>query len=166
MERLERYAAGGYHPTEIGHILHERYEIVDKLGYGGWALVWLAYDRQLKQLVAVKVGVANCLPHEAKILQTLGSPSTAVCPAAIPRVLDEFSINGPNGCHPCYTTSPALCSLPQSSFSRLFRVEVARALAYELTLAVAYVHSRGFVHGGSSLTNFHLETWIHTLRNS
>ncbi|EFY89586.1 protein kinase domain protein [Metarhizium acridum CQMa 102] len=73
--------------------------------------------------------------------------------AATPRVLDEFRIEGPNGSHPCYTTAPALCSRRESSFSRFFRLDVARALAYELTLAVAYVHSVGYVHGDIHLRN-------------
>lgn len=37
VERLERYHAMGYHPADIGDMLHERYEIVDKLGYRGWS---------------------------------------------------------------------------------------------------------------------------------
>ncbi|OAA34111.1 protein kinase domain-containing protein [Metarhizium rileyi] len=153
VECLEKYHAGGYHPLDIGDMLHERYEIVDKLGYGGWSIVWLAYDHQLGQFVAAKVGVAGSLPNESKVLRALGSPPSDVCPDAIPQILNEFTINGPNGSHPCYITHPALCNLRQSSFSRLFRIDVARALAYELTLAVAFVHSRGFVHGDIHLRN-------------
>lgn len=147
-ERLERYREGGYHPVDIGDLLHRRYEIVDKLGYGGWSTVWLANDHHLARFVAVKIGVANSLRHEATILRALSTPPNGRCPASIPRLLDEFILKGPNGSHPCFVTPPALCNLRQSSFSRLFRVDVARALAYELTLAVAFVHSQGFVHGG------------------
>ncbi|KID93285.1 protein kinase domain-containing protein, partial [Metarhizium majus ARSEF 297] len=126
---------------------------MDKLGYGGWSTVWLAHDFQKKQYVALKVGIADSLPHEVTVLHALGKQTTVPGSAAIPRVLDEFRIEGPNGSHPCYTTAPALCNLRESSFSRLFRLDVARALAYELTLAVAYVHSRGYVHGDTHLRN-------------
>lgn len=34
----------------IGDVLHERYQIVDKLGYGGYSTVWLARDVQQKDL--------------------------------------------------------------------------------------------------------------------
>lgn len=109
----------------------------------------------MKQLVAVKIGIADSLPHEIKILRKLDTRSAkhadtpvTICPLYIPRILDEFELKGPNGSHPCYTTVPALCNLRQSSFSRLFRPDVARALVYELCLAVAFVHSRGVVHGG------------------
>lgn len=34
-EPLEKYRPGGYHPVMIGDMLHQRYRIVDKLGFGG-----------------------------------------------------------------------------------------------------------------------------------
>lgn len=38
-ERLERYRPGGYHSLLIGDVLHERYHIVHKLGFGGYSTV-------------------------------------------------------------------------------------------------------------------------------
>lgn len=153
-ENLEKYTKGGYHPLQIGDILHHRYEVVDKLGYGGWSTVWLAHDPLEKQYVAVKIGIADSLSHEVKTLRALATPTAGQACEPIPRVLDEFRIQGPNGSHPCYTTPVALCNLRECSFSRLFRLDVARTLAYELTLAVALVHSRGYVHGGTLQVSF------------
>ena len=42
----------------------------------------------------------------------------------------------------------AACDLRTISFSQLFPVNVAWALAGHLTLAIAYIHSRGYAHGG------------------
>jgi serine/threonine protein kinase len=39
----------------------------------------------------------------------------------------------------------------EGSDLRVFRVPVARAIAAQLAQAVAYVHSRGIVHGGKFL---------------
>lgn len=153
VECLERYERGGYHPIYIDDVLHGRYKIVDKLGYGGWSTVWLAHDEQLKQFVAVKVGIADSLPNEHKVLRALNRPNKGQCPASIPKMLDEFTINGPNGSHPCLVMPLALGNLRQSSFSRLFHIDVARVLAYELTLTVAFLHSQGFVHGEIHLRN-------------
>ena len=153
-ESLEKYRPGGYHPIMIGDILHERYYIVDKLGFGGYSTVWLAQDTHTKHYVAVKVGISNSLSHETKILRALSVPlpSSSLHPgrSSIPFILDEFKIHGPNGTHPCYTMAPARCNLREVSFSRLFPLEVTRALSGGLTLAIAYMHSRGYAHGGLS----------------
>ncbi|KJK67857.1 Eukaryotic elongation factor 5A hypusine DNA-binding OB fold [Aspergillus parasiticus SU-1] len=58
-ESLEKYKPGGYHPIMIGDMLHGRYHIVDKLGFGGYSTVWLARDTRLEQYVAVKVCIAG-----------------------------------------------------------------------------------------------------------
>lgn len=55
--------------------------------------------------------------------------------------------------HTCYTMTPARCNLREVSFSHLFPLEVARALSGGLAMAVAYTHSRGFVHGDIHLRN-------------
>lgn len=148
VESLEKYRPGGYHPVMIGDMLHARYHIVDKLGFGGYSTIWLARDIRQEQYVAVRVGIADALPRETKILRALSSSSVHPGRKSIPFPLDEFEVHGPNGTHPCYTMAPARCNLREVSFSRLFPVEVARALSGGLTLAIAYTHSQGYVHGG------------------
>ena len=86
VERLEMYEPGGYHPVELGEVLHDRYLIVDKLGAGGYSIIWLAMDQRKQQLVALKVGVANSrLPrHESEILRAVFNtrhPSAPSSPA-------------------------------------------------------------------------------------
>jgi serine/threonine-protein kinase SRPK3 len=159
VERLDLYEPGGYHPVIIDDLLHNRYRIVDKLGYGGYSTIWLARDETVKRYVAVKIGISSpSLPQrEIEVLRALhSSRSNSHAPAgsgmnactALPSILDTFDIHGPNGTHTCYTLTPAQGSLKEASFSRLFPIQVARALAAKLATAVAFVHSRGFVHGG------------------
>lgn len=157
VEHLELYEPGGYHSAMIDDLLHNRYRIVDKLGFGGYSTIWLARDETAKRYVGVKIGISRpSLPRrEPEILRALsgsGSSSEANCDAgaAVPTILDAFNVCGPNGTHPCYTLTPAQGNLKEASFSRLFPIKVARALAAKLAHAVAFVHSRGFVHGGLS----------------
>lgn len=150
VERLEKYVPGGFHPVIVGDKLHNRYEVVDKLGHGGWSTVWLVRDSQKQRYLALKVGVADSLPREEPILRALSAQPDAPGFENIPHLLDEFTVSGPNGSHPCYATAAALCNLRECSFSQLFHLDVARAMSYELALAVAYVHSQNFVHGGES----------------
>ena len=167
-EPLEKYRPGGYHPIMVGDILHDRYRIVDKLGFGGYSTVWLAQDTLKKHYVAVKVGTANSLPRERNILRALSSTSSKTWPSfsspghlagrdSSPFILDEFELYGPNGTHPCYTTVAARCNLKEVSYSRLFTLDVARALSGGLALAVAYIHSEGYVHGGLLLIFINLD---------
>jgi serine/threonine-protein kinase SRPK3 len=65
----------------------------------------------------------------------------------IPSVLDSFEVQGPNGIHRCCTMELMQGDLRTASYSRLFPIRVARALAAKLVLAVDYVHSRDSVHG-------------------
>ena len=55
VETLERYEPGVFHPVTIGNVLHGQYCIVDKLGFGGYSMVWLAWDVHQKEYAAVKV---------------------------------------------------------------------------------------------------------------
>lgn len=156
VESLEKYRCGGYHPVMIGDVLNERYQIVDKLGYGGYSTVWLARDMQQKLYVALKVGISDSRLHETTILRRLSdlkprNSSSLVASSgyeAIPPLLDEFIVRGPNGTHPCYTTTPAQCDLMDASRHCLFRLDVARALSVKLVSAIAYMHSQGYIHGG------------------
>jgi serine/threonine protein kinase len=152
VETLELYQPGGYHPIMVGDVLHDRYHIADKLGFGAYSTVWLARDTRLNRYVTLKVSIADSVQRETKILKALSTPtlSSSVHPGRglVPVFLDEFEVQGPNGKHTCYAVAPAQCNLREASFGRLFPLEVARALSYRLSQAVAYTHSHGYVHGG------------------
>lgn len=152
VERLQLYEPGGYHPVVINDLLHSRYRIVDKLGFGGYSTIWLARDKLDNHYVAVKIGISrSSLPRrELEALKALNGSGPSSQAAAVPTILDAFDIRGPNGTHPCYAVAPTQGDLKEASFGHLFPVQVARALAAKLATAVAFVHSRGFVHGGLS----------------
>ncbi|EQL00027.1 protein kinase domain-containing protein [Ophiocordyceps sinensis CO18] len=112
VECLEKYRPGGYNPVCIGDVLHKRYRIVDKIGFGSNSTSWLARDAHLERYVAVKVGTADPVPPEIKTLKALSLPLASSCSdqpgrPLIPTPLDEFELHGPNGNCPCYTTTPA-----------------------------------------------------------
>lgn len=51
-----QYLYGLYYPVRIGDLLHQnRYQIIHKLGHGGFSTVWLAHDRQDGKDVALKI---------------------------------------------------------------------------------------------------------------
>ena len=44
LESPDRYRPGGYHPVHVGDVYHERYRILNELGYGTYSTVWFARD--------------------------------------------------------------------------------------------------------------------------
>ena len=56
VENLEDYQVGGYHPIYLGDHLGNagRYQVIHKLGHGGFSTVWLFRDIQEAKYVAVK----------------------------------------------------------------------------------------------------------------
>ncbi|KAM3560733.1 hypothetical protein MY1884_002753 [Beauveria asiatica] len=161
VEYLERYDDGGFYPVMIGDVVNKRYQIVDKLGYGGYSTVWMTRYMQQNAYVALKIGVADSRVHETTVLKRLvdAAPQTPANPAAlvglnaIPRVLEAFTVRGPNGEHPSYTTALAGTNLRDACDLSMFRLEVARALAVKLVSAIAYMHSTGYAHGDIHLGN-------------
>ncbi|KID65959.1 protein kinase domain-containing protein, partial [Metarhizium hybridum] len=152
-ESLEKYTRGGYHPVMIGDVTGD----IQPSGLR---------DTQQELYVALKVGVSDSRLHETAILKRLSDlkPRTSSDPVAssgydaIPQLLDEFTVRGPNGTHPCHATTPAQCSLSDASRHSLFRLEVARALSVKLVSAVAYMHSQGYIHGDIHLGNAMLKS--------
>lgn len=160
VERLENYRPGGYHPIQIGDILHGRYQVVHKLGYGSYSTAWLASDRKVHRYVAVKACIANVNTKEVDVISTLTHPHCSLeyhpGKTMLPSILDAFTIHGLNGSHTCYVTTPAsasLSDLKDGSWIRLFQLHVARSLTAQLVLAVDYVHAQSIVHGDIHLGN-------------
>jgi serine/threonine protein kinase len=159
VEPPEGYRSGGYHPVKIGNTLGKNYLVVHKLGFGGYSTIWLAVDKTSGEYVAIKVGTGYSSPLEGVSLTYLQKPSSfdiSDIRSAIPPVLDEFDIQGPNGRHPCYVTTVGGANLEDAKlkdFYGIFRLDVARAMAAQLVIAVAHVHERGYVHGDVTLEN-------------
>lgn len=160
VECLEEYKPGGYHPVHLGDRFHNRYEVVHKLGHGTYSTIWLARDQWNNKLIAAKIGTASSSQREGDVLSTLNEPGgNKVWPiwdkrdSFFPPILDRFEIRGVNGVHPCYVTSLARASLSDAKdgeYGGLFQLDVARALAAQLSLSVMSLHNQGFVHGGMS----------------
>lgn len=160
VEYLENYCSGGYHPVHIGDTIGDgRYEVVHKLGYGGSSTVWLAEDHESNRIVKLKILSSSsssigqehqCLEH----LQKCGNDEIEhPGKRYVPSLFDTFIFEGPNGSHRCLVTEVAGCSLAytkEHTWSAQFKVDVGRAIAARMLLGLAYIHSKGIVHGGKA----------------
>ncbi|KAF9871235.1 protein kinase domain-containing protein [Colletotrichum karsti] len=164
------YDEGGLHPVSLGDQLSGgRYTIVNKLGHGSYSTVWLAHDELLNRKVAIKItattnvcGKDGFSSDEPGILRQLDDDKTQHPGSrSVLRCLDHFTLRGPNGLHQCFVSDPIRVTLAQTKFRSeglwTFPVQVARAITAQLILGVAYLHSKGVVHGDLHMGNVMLD---------
>eukprot|EP01062_Namystynia_karyoxenos_P014018 TRINITY_DN15044_c1_g3_i1.p1 TRINITY_DN15044_c1_g3~~TRINITY_DN15044_c1_g3_i1.p1 ORF type:complete len:982 (+),score=295.58 TRINITY_DN15044_c1_g3_i1:149-3094(+) len=112
-EDQSKYGVGGYLRIRPGDVLGRRYHVLDKLGWGEFATVWLAWDSEslkdkgtspCKQFVAIKVSkcaehVANATRDEAALLAHIGRMSQGHGACSLGRMLESFTATGEYGNH-------------------------------------------------------------------
>lgn len=141
----------------LGDLLDKRYEVVHKLGSGGYANVWLCCDNanDLSEFVAVKIIMAegstpDCPELRVNKLKALGLDEGPLAEHfCLP--LNKFDINGPNGRHYAFVY-PVL----GPRVSRMLIVEksqdpgrILRERSLQTAQSMAALHSGGICHGGN-----------------
>lgn len=143
------------------------YRVIHKLSHGGYSTTWLARDERSQMLAAIKVGTAESNPHEVNVLSALATAQGTNSRKMYGRdiihsILDRFDIQCRNGIQPCYVTAPGQATISETlkaSNTGIFELNLARALVAQLVLALAFLHSRGIVHGGE----FSVEASVNTI---
>ena len=148
-EDITRYSNGGYHPVIIGDILRspsKSYRIVQKLGFGTYATVWLAQqvDRP-RSFYSLKVTTSDGLSgNEAQVLSSLHDKPRV---SNIIALRDSFELEGPNGRHWVLVTDVVvpLVNLLSPERSLDWRIKVVKGIVK----GVASLHASNIVHGGT-----------------
>lgn len=182
-ENLEQYRPGGFHPVLIGDVIHERYQIVHKLGYGAFSTVWLAKNLQQEKnkprYVSIKIVAASETgkTNESRILLHLQarkpSPGNSSSPEKkdgseirtgsefVLDVYSQFLLEGPNGSHQCIVSEflgPSIyCALDELGRSSISS-RVVRRLAFQAVCGLSFIHRCGVTHGDLHLGNLLLYT--------
>ncbi|KAI8964185.1 kinase-like domain-containing protein [Daldinia sp. FL1419] len=143
LEDIELYRPGGYHPVEIGNVLHGRYEVVHKLGHGDFSTVWMCLDITGQKWKAVKI-LAACRSStdcpELKLRQIVGASQLVTFPER------HFWISGINGKH-LALVSPLLGPTISNTSSLTSNVNKIKRVCWRLAEALEYIHSRNICHG-------------------
>ncbi|KZV61423.1 kinase-like protein [Peniophora sp. CONT] len=141
------YHPGGFHPVALGNVISSvktRYHIVHKLGWGGFATVWLAQDLSSLKWFALRIRMSRCACEgEDDVLDRLRSMRHS---PHLPTIFDMFTIDGPNGRHTAIVTdviAPMSATLEEISSERVDLKAIVRGLVE----AVAHLHSEGIIHG-------------------
>ncbi|OAQ98866.1 hypothetical protein LLEC1_04690 [Akanthomyces lecanii] len=147
-EKLADYCPGGYHPVCLGDKFHDgRYEVVHKLGWGGFSTVWLGRDKQAEKWVALKICKADT--DSLREVSTLRSLQNSPAANFVARLYDSFVHDGPNGSHLCIVTEflgPSLHHIIAD-----YAHDDTLRLSRQLLQAIAALHEAGVAHGGITL---------------
>ncbi|KAK5634288.1 hypothetical protein RRF57_010002 [Xylaria bambusicola] len=170
IENIDLYNKGGHHPVNLGDVLNGRYEVVHKLGNGGFGLVWLCQDTKTNKWRALKILTAIDSAHSKEekvykhLLQTSSPMELENNHLVMPS--EQFWIDGPNGRHYCivlpvlgqnaadwrsYTLKDKIRE-NNGRVSNQVQIELHRVCA-DLVQAVRYLHERGVCHGDLKARN-------------
>ncbi|PYI35564.1 kinase-like protein [Aspergillus indologenus CBS 114.80] len=149
-ETMPDYVASRYHPTRIGEVLKEQYQVVGKLGFGTSSTVWLARDMNYRRYVTLKIYITSAsigqhLNDELNMYKRIESGSrNHPGRGAVRPLLDSFDINGPHDKHRCLVHPPlwdnALTFLYRNPVRRL-PVPVLAFILKRVFLALDYLHT-------------------------
>ncbi len=106
--------------------------------------------------MSIKIVVASLSDkqnHELEILEHLHANDLPSHPgrSGVTQLLDSFFHEGPNGRHLCVVLEllgPSVSWVGEKSKSYRLTADFARRVSGRIVEAVAYLHSRGIVHGG------------------
>ncbi|KAJ5930002.1 hypothetical protein N7466_005495 [Penicillium verhagenii] len=113
-ERFRGFTEGHFYPVRIGDVLHDRYTIIAKLGYGLTSTVWLAGDLEDNMTVVLKVYIRddykekfNHAQNEIRAINTLMKiPTKHRGRKYLRDAISSFRLDGPNGEHTCIVQGP------------------------------------------------------------
>src|SRR5262245_60436781 len=129
------------HPQRIG-----RYQIERILGQGGFGIVYLAHDDQLRRLVAIKV------PHARLVAQTTDAEAylaeaRAVANLDHPNIVPVHDVSSTEQL-PCFVVSKYIDGTDLATKLKHCRLPLHEAVELVATVAEAlhHAHKQGLVH--------------------
>ncbi|KAF2873063.1 kinase-like domain-containing protein [Massariosphaeria phaeospora] len=156
-------------PVHIGDEFYNgKYRIVDKLGVGSYATVWLAKNTKTDVGVCIKIfsAKASKLTQELQVMQQLAACRKPDHPGYkhVVRMLDHFYHTSKNGEHLCLVIErlgPSIDRVnalyqgehfnnrgrPNDWRTHFMDLSQTRNVCRQLLLAVDYIHSCGVVNG-------------------
>ena len=158
-ERFDWYSPEHFYPIHISGIIHWRYKVLLKLGYGSVSTAWLCWDGQDEKHVTLKVFVDDHRQarKEFEVLAHIQSVrSNHRGKAHIRTALDTFEIQGKRGTHRCLVHEPL--ALPLSDVREMcdgkLPLDILKPAVGHLLVALDFLHSEAnVVHTGKPPPN-------------
>ncbi|KAF8891447.1 kinase-like domain-containing protein [Gymnopilus junonius] len=152
-ENWTRYTPPSFYPVSIGDVLHSKYQVLYKAGYGTTATIWICRDLQRNECVCMKSMVSNypSVEHEIKVYDVLSTASkTSRSPGKrfVRHALDHFELRHGECDYHFLIHEPLGASL-QFFLDEIkvgLPIEYVKDLASQMLHALAYIHSAGVIH--------------------
>ena len=152
---MRGYNPKHYYPVKLGEVLHERYKIIGKLGFGSASTVWLCRDLQKQhEYVALKVYINSSKYHrELPVYEEINNLQTIHAGRRyVRKMYDSFELRGPNGTHICLVHQPlgiSLGELKELTPDGLFSPELIRQTLRCILTGLQFLHKEvGIIHTG------------------
>lgn len=129
-----------------GYLVSGRYEILDTLGEGGMANVYLAEDTILHRRVAVKV-LRLDLQHDQATIRRFQREAKATCELSHPNIVSVYDVGEDNGVQYIvmeYIDGSNLKSYIEQHYP--FPLTKVVAIMMQILSAVQLAHSKGIIH--------------------
>ncbi|GBF65810.1 serine/threonine-protein kinase [Trichophyton mentagrophytes] len=148
------YHTGRYFPVILGNEFKGgRYRVLHKLGWGGFATVWLARDNLTCSNVAVKIINMNDSSQEFKVLHHLQHSSVAQANvdhpgrASVLQLLDHFELATPYMGLVFPVMGMDLRSRIDAQRGQRLPKQAALNVGYQVALSLDYLWKCGIAHG-------------------
>ncbi|KAK6852021.1 hypothetical protein PG995_012146 [Apiospora arundinis] len=164
IEELEQYEPGGFCPIDLSlrdepKFINDRFQVIYKLGFGGFGTVWLCYDLVTKRWRALKVHQArhSSPTHltedrgDRLVNQTMerdGISTEEALANGVVLPLETFWIDSPNGRHMC-TVLPLLGPRLTDLMDHMPGDDPGRIkhISYQTAQSMNFLHQHGLCHG-------------------
>ncbi|KAF8891448.1 kinase-like domain-containing protein [Gymnopilus junonius] len=154
------YTPQSFYPVSIGDVLHSKYQVLFKLGYGTTATIWQCRDLQRNEYVCMKSMVSNypSVQREIKAYDVLSKVSkTSRSPGKrfVRQALDHFEMRHGERDYHFLIHEPLGASL--QFFIEISKVglpiDYVKDLASQMLHTLAYIHSAGVIHADLQANN-------------
>ncbi|MDX1620081.1 MAG: serine/threonine-protein kinase [Nitriliruptorales bacterium] len=129
---------------EPGRVLAERYQLETKIGSGGAAVVWRAYDRSLDRSVAIKL-LHPAINRGEQTLERFRREARSAASLNHRNAIAIYDIGEDEGDSFIvmeYVSGPSLADL----VGRPLEADLVTAVGYQVASALAAAHATGLIH--------------------
>jgi serine/threonine-protein kinase SRPK3 len=170
-EREPLYSTKAFYPTRIGEVLNSRYQVVGKLGYGGYSTVWLCRDvmlfrsllfirpltvRRNHEYVTLKLSRSDApnVKREIEVYNHLNTIRTRHAGATLVRtMIESFQLTKSQQTYQCLVHKPlgmSLATLRKKFPTNKLPENILKLTLIHILIALEYLHTHAnLIHAGT-----------------